>query len=75
VILIFIQPGLNTIPVKESTSYRDITEKIVLKEGETFLLLPGQACLGITKEKVKISPKLCGLLGYYNIILYIINII
>jgi len=58
----FYKPGLSVIPVKESTNYKDITEKIRLKEGEAFLLLPGQACLGITEETITLSPKLCGLL-------------
>jgi len=58
----FFKPGLSVVPVKEDTNYKDITEKIILKEGETFLLLPGQACLGITKETITLSPKLCGLL-------------
>jgi dCTP deaminase len=48
--------------VKETTDYKEITEKVTLKEGETYLLLPGQACLGITTEKVKLAPNLCGLL-------------
>jgi len=36
--------------------------QVVLKEGETFLLLPGCACLGITEEKIKLAPSMCGLL-------------
>eukprot|EP01098_Paradermamoeba_levis_P004686 TRINITY_DN1997_c0_g1_i1.p1 TRINITY_DN1997_c0_g1~~TRINITY_DN1997_c0_g1_i1.p1 ORF type:complete len:188 (-),score=45.74 TRINITY_DN1997_c0_g1_i1:213-731(-) len=58
----FYKPGLSTLLVNEQADYRDITEKIVLKEGETYLLLPGQACLGITQEVVKMSPQYCGLL-------------
>ena len=30
--------------------------------GESCLLLPGQSCLGITQEKVKLTGKICGLL-------------
>eukprot|EP01087_Luapelamoeba_hula_P012469 TRINITY_DN3479_c0_g1_i1.p1 TRINITY_DN3479_c0_g1~~TRINITY_DN3479_c0_g1_i1.p1 ORF type:complete len:182 (+),score=35.45 TRINITY_DN3479_c0_g1_i1:29-547(+) len=58
----FYKPGLQVVPVKEDTDYRDLTEKVVLKPGETYLLLPGTACLGITEETVKLAPHLCGLL-------------
>jgi len=58
----YFKPGLNVVPVREDTDYRDITEKVILPEGEPYLLLPGQACLGITKERIKISSSLCGLL-------------
>ena len=51
------------VPVTEETDYKDITQKITLKEGESYLLLPGQACLGITIESIQLSPKICGLLG------------
>eukprot|EP01102_Stenamoeba_stenopodia_P010367 TRINITY_DN3115_c1_g1_i2.p1 TRINITY_DN3115_c1_g1~~TRINITY_DN3115_c1_g1_i2.p1 ORF type:complete len:106 (-),score=24.61 TRINITY_DN3115_c1_g1_i2:308-625(-) len=59
----FYKPGLNVIPVTEATNFKDITEKVLVEEGKGFLLLPGSACLGITKETVKLSPRLCGLLG------------
>eukprot|EP01118_Nematostelium_gracile_P016154 TRINITY_DN6628_c0_g1_i1.p1 TRINITY_DN6628_c0_g1~~TRINITY_DN6628_c0_g1_i1.p1 ORF type:complete len:172 (+),score=45.47 TRINITY_DN6628_c0_g1_i1:119-634(+) len=58
----FFQPGLSVIPVTEETNYQDITTKITLKQGESYLLLPGQACLGITEERVKLAPEICGLL-------------
>lgn len=58
----FYKPGLQVIPVQQDTNYKDLTEKVVLKEGETYLLLPGTACLGITQETVKLAPGLCGLL-------------
>eukprot|EP01104_Vermistella_antarctica_P000733 TRINITY_DN10853_c0_g1_i1.p1 TRINITY_DN10853_c0_g1~~TRINITY_DN10853_c0_g1_i1.p1 ORF type:complete len:176 (+),score=26.43 TRINITY_DN10853_c0_g1_i1:167-694(+) len=58
----FYKPGLKTLRVTEDVDYREITERVDLKEGETFLLLPKTACLGITTESVALSPKLCGLL-------------
>jgi len=58
----YFKPGLTVVPVTEETNYQDITEKITLKDGESYLLLPGQACLGITRESVKLSPRICGLL-------------
>eukprot|EP01125_Pyxidicula_operculata_P015684 TRINITY_DN534_c0_g2_i2.p1 TRINITY_DN534_c0_g2~~TRINITY_DN534_c0_g2_i2.p1 ORF type:complete len:123 (-),score=6.42 TRINITY_DN534_c0_g2_i2:109-477(-) len=48
--------------VTDDTDYKDLTEKVVLKDGEHFLLLPGMFCIGITAENVKLSPKYCGLL-------------
>eukprot|EP00698_Gefionella_okellyi_P011931 TRINITY_DN3185_c0_g1_i3.p1 TRINITY_DN3185_c0_g1~~TRINITY_DN3185_c0_g1_i3.p1 ORF type:complete len:176 (+),score=35.50 TRINITY_DN3185_c0_g1_i3:69-596(+) len=50
------------IEVDENTDYKTITEKVTLKDGETFMLLPGQSCLGITSENVKLSPGICALL-------------
>jgi len=58
----FYKPGLQVVPVKSDTDYKDLTEKVTLKEGETYLLLPGTACLGITRETVKLGPGMCGLL-------------
>merc|ERR1711974_18675 len=58
----FYKPGLEVLDIKEDTNYETITEKKTLAEGESFLLLPGCACLGITEEVVELSPKLCGLL-------------
>ncbi|PRP88888.1 hypothetical protein PROFUN_00356 [Planoprotostelium fungivorum] len=58
----YYKPGLNIVRVTEDVDFKDITEKKELKEGETYLLLPGQACLGITKERVTLSGKYCGLL-------------
>ncbi|KAI3645975.1 hypothetical protein MP228_008903 [Amoeboaphelidium protococcarum] len=58
----FYKAGLKVVPVLEDTNFKDLTEKVVLAEGESYLLLPGQACLGITKERVTLSSSLCGLL-------------
>merc|ERR1712130_301342 len=58
----FYQPGLEVVDIREDTDYMDITTRKTLKEGESFLLLPGCACLGITQETVELSSDLCGLL-------------
>eukprot|EP01100_Stratorugosa_tubuloviscum_P008447 TRINITY_DN352_c1_g1_i1.p1 TRINITY_DN352_c1_g1~~TRINITY_DN352_c1_g1_i1.p1 ORF type:complete len:172 (+),score=75.22 TRINITY_DN352_c1_g1_i1:54-569(+) len=58
----FYKPGLQVIPITESTDFKSVTEKVTLEPGRNFLLLPGCACLGITEEKIKLSPSLCGLL-------------
>ena len=59
----FFKPAINkTIRIEEESDFMDVTEKVVLKEGETYLLLPGQACLSITKETIRLSNNICGLL-------------
>jgi len=58
----YYKPGLKVVPVREDTNYKDITDAVTLKDGECFLLLPGQACLGITVETINLAPGLCGLL-------------
>lgn len=60
----FYKPGLSVIPINEATDYKSITEKVVIDEEKQqyYLLLPGQACLGITKERIQLSQGLCGLL-------------
>lgn len=58
----YFKPGLSVLPINEQADFKTITEKITLKDGESYLLLPGQACLGITRERIHLSPKLCGLL-------------
>eukprot|EP01133_Synstelium_polycarpum_P010915 gene10915-12720_t len=50
------------IRVTEETNYKDCTTHFTLSEGETFILEPGTTCLGITKERIELSPRLCGLL-------------
>jgi hypothetical protein len=38
----YYKPGLKVVNVVEETNYKDITELTILKEGESYLLLPGQ---------------------------------
>lgn len=59
----FFKPGHHVVDVTEDIDFKDITEHVVLPEGESWLLLPGTACLGITQERVTLSSNLCGLLG------------
>lgn len=58
----YYKPGLSVLPVRETTNFKDISEKVVIGPGDHYLLLPGQACLGITVEQISLSPSLCGLL-------------
>ena len=65
------------VEIREGTRYQDVTYKIVVPEGGSFVLEPGMTCLGmpfliyvrtdrgptgITEEKIQLSPMLCGLL-------------
>eukprot|EP00003_Mantamonas_plastica_P021164 TRINITY_DN3420_c0_g1_i3.p1 TRINITY_DN3420_c0_g1~~TRINITY_DN3420_c0_g1_i3.p1 ORF type:complete len:195 (+),score=49.19 TRINITY_DN3420_c0_g1_i3:48-587(+) len=54
--------GQKMITVDENVDYKDITEKVIVEEGDYFMLPPGQACLGITEETISLSSNLCGLL-------------
>lgn len=46
--------------VREDTDYRDITEKVEVTKGEHMLIMPGETVLGITEERLKLGPGLCG---------------
>lgn len=59
----YYKPGNKVVRVTEETNYEDITVKVEVPEGEGYLLLPGQLCLGITTENIKLAPGICGLLG------------
>ena len=48
------------IEVREHTDYRQLTEKIEVPEGEHILIMPGETLLGITRERLRLGPGLCG---------------
>jgi dCTP deaminase len=48
------------IEVREHTDYRQLTEKIEVPEGEHILIMPGETVLGITRERLRLGPGLCG---------------
>lgn len=48
------------IHVQEHTDYRTLTEKIELGEGQHILIMPGETVLGITRERLRLGPGLCG---------------
>lgn len=50
-----------TVPVNDkASSERELTEATVVKQGEYFLLTPGETVVAVTKERVKLPPYLCG---------------
>ncbi|MBN2798809.1 MAG: dCTP deaminase [Deltaproteobacteria bacterium] len=48
------------VRIDGSSDYRDLSDKIELAEGETMLLMPGETILGLTVERVRLAPDLCG---------------
>ncbi len=46
------------IEIKDETSYEDVTEKITVDNH--LVLMPGEMVLGITVEKITLSPGICG---------------
>ena len=48
------------IEVREHTDYRQLTEKIEVPDGEHILIMPGETVLGITRERLRLGPGLCG---------------
>ena len=48
------------IEVREHTDYRELTEKITVADGLHILIMPGETILGITQERLRLGPGLCG---------------
>lgn len=46
--------------VTEDANYEEVTELVHVPEGESFLLMPGETVLGITREQIWLSPNVCG---------------
>ena len=48
------------IEVREDTDYRALTDKIEVPAGQHILIMPGETLLGITRERLRLGPGLCG---------------
>ena len=48
------------IEVRDHTDYRECTDKLEIPEGGHILIMPGETVLGITRERVRLGPGLCG---------------
>jgi dCTP deaminase len=48
------------IEVHAATDYRDFTDKIEIEAGQHILIMPGETILGITRERLRLGPGLCG---------------
>lgn len=55
-----LEPGGESIPIRDGTDYRDHTRPLRLER--PFLLAPGGTIHGITAERVTLPPDLCGFL-------------
>ena len=48
------------IEVRENTDYRELTDKMEVPSGKHILIMPGETVLGITRERIRLGPGLCG---------------
>jgi dCTP deaminase len=48
------------IAVGDDTDYRAFTDKLEVEEGSHILVMPGETVLGITRERLRLGPGLCG---------------
>ncbi|MCP5041498.1 MAG: dCTP deaminase [bacterium] len=55
-----IQPTPGAIDIVEGTDYREHTQVVSLDE--PYVLHPGETIHGITRERVRLAPTLCGFL-------------
>jgi dCTP deaminase len=48
------------LSIDDKMDFRAATKGLLLKEGETLVMKPGDTMLGITEEKISLAPHLCG---------------
>ena len=48
------------VRVSLDSDYRDLSVKVDVPVGESLLLMPGETVLGITFERVRLAPHICG---------------
>jgi dCTP deaminase len=48
------------VKVTLDADYRDLSMRIDVDDGESLLLMPGETVLGITLERLRLAPNLCG---------------
>ena len=46
------------VEIRDSANYEEVTEKITVDDH--MILMPGEMVLGITREKITLSPNVCG---------------
>lgn len=51
---------LKPYDVLETNGLSEITEYIRIEDNESFMLMPGRSCLGITVERIRLPSNLCG---------------
>ena len=48
------------INVNEDVNIENFTETIYIADDDSFLLMPGKSCLGVTVEHIKLPSNICG---------------
>lgn len=48
------------VAVNEETDFKKITREVTVRQDNPLLLKPGETVLGVTQEKITLSPDLCG---------------
>ncbi len=48
------------VDIKEDTNYEALTELVHVPDGASYLLLPGETILALTRERICLGPGLCG---------------
>lgn len=46
--------------VTEDAAYEDVSEVIEVGADDYFVLMPGETCHGLTRERITLPPNLCG---------------
>ena len=46
--------------VTEEAAYEDVSEVIDVSDGDYFVLMPGETCHGLTRERIRLPDNLCG---------------
>ena len=46
--------------VTEEASYEDVSEIVEVAEGDYFVLMPGETCHGLTRERIRLPDDICG---------------
>ena len=46
--------------VTEEAAYEDVSEIVEVGEGDYFVLMPGETCHGLTRERIRLPDDLCG---------------
>jgi len=46
--------------VTEEAAYEDVSEIVNVGDGDYFVLMPGETCHGLTRERIRLPDDLCG---------------
>jgi dCTP deaminase len=46
--------------VTEAAAYEDVSEIVDVANGDYFVLMPGETCHGLTRERIRLPEDVCG---------------